>query len=399
MGAAPAPWQRRQRPVRLRLDGRDRRGRRQCAPGHRRAPRAGRVLSRLRAKGRRRRLPPDHQCLRRAWLAAGPDRWKVVRTPRSSDLSVTLGAVAARYPRFSAEVELLDRVALNLADVLRGEVDPVTVIFPGGSQDLLERYYTEALAFPAQLELVRVAVGRAIQTWPARRALRVLEVGGGTGSLTRALLPVLPAGRTDYLFTDIGPAFLASAPKRFADCPWIEYRMFDIEADPAGQGIVPGSFDLVVAANVVHATADLRGTLSRLRTCLADGGVLVLLELVSRDLARLNMVFGLLKGWWRFTDTTLRPQSPLLDRERWEALLTEGGFRDVTSFGCSHAGHDSEHAAIMGVAGPGGVSGGRVPASEPSGRRYVLFADEQGVAQALNERLNTLGHQTVLVGR
>ncbi len=341
-----------------------------------------------------------HDLETNGWLrAAGPDRWKVVRTPRSSDLSVTLGAVAARYPRFSAEVELLDRVALNLADVLRGEIDPVTVIFPGGSQDLLERYYTEALAFPAQLELVRVAVGRAIQTWPARRALRVLEVGGGTGSLTRALLPVLPAGRTDYLFTDIGPAFLASAPKRFADCPWIEYRMFDIEADPAGQGIVPGSFDLVVAANVVHATADLRGTLSRLRTCLADGGVLVLLEFVSRDLARLNMVFGLLKGWWRFTDTTLRPQSPLLDRERWEALLTECGFRDVTSFGCSHAGHDSEHAAIMGVAGPGGVSGGRVPASEPSGRRYVLFADEQGVAEALSERLNTLGHQTVLVGR
>ena len=47
----------------------------------------------------------------------------------------------------------------------------------GGSQEPLERYYAEAAAFPAHLELLRVAVGRAIGTLPKRRALRVLEVG------------------------------------------------------------------------------------------------------------------------------------------------------------------------------------------------------------------------------
>ncbi len=253
---------------------------------------------------------------RDGWLSeAAPDIWNVVRAPWPSDASASLRALAADFPRFGAEVELLERTGPNLARVLGGELDPMTVIFPGGSQELLQRYYAEAVAFPAHLELFGAAVAKAIDALPARRALRVLEVGAGTGALTRALLGVLPPDRTDYLFTDIGPAFLASARARFADCPGIDYRTFDIDGDPAAQGLEPGSFDLIVAADVLHGAADVRRTLAHLRACLGEGGLLVFLEPVTRDFGRDNVVFGLLKGWWRFTDTSLRLASPLLDRE------------------------------------------------------------------------------------
>ena len=75
----------------------------------------------------------------------------------------------------------------------------------------------------------------------------MLEVGAGTGSLTEKVLPVLPQDRTEYLFTDNGPAFLAAAKKRFADWPILDFQTFDIEKSPEDQGIEPHGYDLILA--------------------------------------------------------------------------------------------------------------------------------------------------------
>lgn len=332
------------------------------------------------------------------WLGAtGADTWTVLKASACSDVATTLRALGEDYPRFAAEVDLLTRMGMNLSAVLTGDADPTTLLFPGGSQAMLERYYTEAAVFPAHLELFRIAVAKAIEGLPPRRALRVLEVGGGTGSLTRVLLPALPAHRTEYLFTDVSSAFLASARKRFAEFPFVEYQTFDIEQAPESQGIQRGSFDLIVAVDVVHATADVRQTLSNLRACLAEGGLLVFLEVVTRDGVRDDIMFGLLKGWWRFTDTAVRPHSALLDRGQWETLLAGGGFHDVASIAYSHDGHEAEQAAIMGFVPRTEASTIPFVATTFVPRRYLVFADGQGVAEALIDRLRMLGHHSVLI--
>ena len=46
---------------------------------------------------------------------------------------------------------------------------------------------------------------------PDDRKLRILEVGAGTGGTTAHVLPLLPADRTEYLFTDVSPLFTARA--------------------------------------------------------------------------------------------------------------------------------------------------------------------------------------------
>jgi len=327
-------------------------------------------------------------------LAAGDDVWVVARPPRLADGEALLQALAADHPQAAAEVDVLRRVTLELAAVLGGDADPMALMFPGGSSALLERYYAQAAAYPAHLELMGLAVAKAIEPLPAQRALRVLEVGAGTGTLTRVLLPLLPPDRTEYLFTDVGPTFLTAARERFAEFPWVEYQAFDLEHDPTSQGIAAGGFDLVIASDVVHATSDVRRTLSHLRTCLADGGMLLLLEWITRDFGRDNVLFGLLKGWWRFTDTALRPRSPLLDRGQWERVLAASGFSDVASVGCAPDGYAAEHAAIIGFA-----TGSTRLAAPVAPTRYVLFADEQGVADALAKRLEALGHRSVLIRR
>jgi len=109
----------------------------------------------------------------------------------------------------------------------------------------------------------------------------------------------------EYHFTDISTYFLAQARDRFKDRPFVQVRPLDIESDPIAQlGSEP--FDVVLAANVLHATADLRATLKRVQQLLAPGGLLVLLELTSKR-PWVDFIFGITEGWWRFTDFDLRP--------------------------------------------------------------------------------------------
>ena len=81
---------------------------------------------------------------------------------------------------------------------------------------------------------------------------------------------------------------------------------------------------MVVAANVVHATPDLRATLHNLRTMLAPGGLLVLQELIRRS-AWLDLVFGQLDGWWLARDD-LRAEHPMAGVAEWRRALAETGF-------------------------------------------------------------------------
>src|SRR5690606_39610728 len=85
---------------------------------------------------------------------------------------------------------------------------------------------------------------------------------------------------------------------------------------------------LVIAANVIHTTRDLRAALAHARRLLAPGGLLVLLE-VTRPHAWIDLVFGMTPGWWRFADEDLRPDHPLLSEDRWLELLAGSGFPAV----------------------------------------------------------------------
>ena len=331
---------------------------------------------------------------------SGAGQWDVVRLPDGEDAAAAVERLAQTFPEQAAEVELFRRTGLNLAQVLAGDTDPLELLFPGGSHDLMERYYAEALAFPAHLELAQRVVVAAVEGVPKRRAIRILEVGAGTGILTRTLLPHLPASRTEYLFTDVGATFVAAARKRFANVPFVDYQTLDIESDPAAQGIAAAAFDLVIAADVVHATADVRQVLRHLRGCLAPGGLLLLLELSQPDMVRDDVTFGLLRGYSRFSDTDIRPYSPLMTPDRWQQVLTDAGFAGVRAVTCPLEAADAEHAVVIGFAPAetASASSGRATATDDRGVPYLLVNDATGIGDALAVRLHDSGRRVVIAG-
>ncbi len=171
------------------------------------------------------------------WLQyMGDQSWEVVKRSQTSSVETILNPLIENFEQFASEAELQKLTAASLAEVLIGDVEPVELLFPDGKAiDTLKRFYREGTDFPANNELIRAAVENLIVTLPSRRTLRVLEVGAGTGSLTRAVLSVLPANRCEFTFTDVSPAFLKEARQQFSDYGFIEYKTFDIEKDPQSE--------------------------------------------------------------------------------------------------------------------------------------------------------------------
>ncbi|NEE43860.1 class I SAM-dependent methyltransferase, partial [Streptomyces sp. SID8455] len=97
-------------------------------------------------------------------------------------------------------------------------------------------------------------------------------------------------------------AFLIDAERRFAGhVPNVSFTTFDVEREPGAQGLATGGYDIVIANNVLHATKDIVQAVRHARALLRPGGVLVLNELARNDWWS-HLTFGLLDGWWRFTD-------------------------------------------------------------------------------------------------
>ncbi|MEQ8816191.1 MAG: SDR family NAD(P)-dependent oxidoreductase [Thalassobaculum sp.] len=233
--------------------------------------------------------------------------------PDSGDVAVRAETASAEHPDAEAELALLRRCGPELAGVLAGRVDPLALLFPGGDTAAANRLYEQS---PYSRAVQRLAA-EAVAALPRDRPLSVIEIGGGTGATTAHLLDALPTG-SRYLFTDLGASLVAKAEERFAG-RGMEFARLDIARPPSGQGIAAGAFDLVVAANVLHATPDLARTLGHARELMAPGGLLLMVE----NTGTLNwgdLTFGLTDGMWNFTDTALRDYA-LLRREQWRDLL------------------------------------------------------------------------------
>ena len=304
----------------------------------------------------------------------------------------TAAALSARlhreYPAHRLDIELLGRAGPRLSDVLAGRADGRDVLFTDDGFRFLEQFYRESPASVFYNAQVAEVVGNLCAHAAPDRPLRILEVGAGTGGTTSLVLPRLAATGARYLFTDVSPLFLERAREKFRAQPGLATAIFDVTADPAGQGLEPGAFDLVIAANVLHATPDVAAAVQRLRTLLAPGGVLLLLE-ITRHPHWLDIVFGLMDGWWALEDRGLRPTHPLMRGHQWRTLLEACGFVSAAVMGDEVEGEPAQSVVVahrpIEVEVPAASIGSVAP-------HWIVFADAtRDVAQRLAAHLRARG--------
>ncbi len=345
------------------------------------------------------------------------ETWEVCHIPVLKEAKEMWVALLAQFPGYLAELILTRRCGQALAEVLRGKVDPLQLIFPDSSLTVSEQLYQDSPTFRIYNLLARQAIATMLDQVSPERTLRILEIGGGTGALTAYILPILPIQQTTYIFTDVSHLFTTQAKQKFEAYPFVQYKLLNIELDPDLQGFELHSFDLILASDVLHATADLRQTLENVKQLLTPQGILVMLELTKAP-RWFDLVFGLLKGWWLFTDTALRPTQPLLSWQKWASLLQEVGFaesgviRDLAvgqascllsmdrQDACPTEPRESLHSIIL-ARMPGQTSEvletSEVYTPDSVNGYWLVFVDQQGVGQQLVTLLDNSGERAISV--
>ncbi len=328
-------------------------------------------------------------------LATGPNADLVVAVDRGDSLhhesiadpEALAVRLAEQHPSGVNELALLQRCGDGLGEVLRGQMDPLELLFEGDGPGAVDRY-RKGPASRAANRLLADALATLLSELPEGRRIRVLEVGAGTGATTEWVIKQLPTGCFDYCYTDISAGFFADAERRFGgDVAGMEYRALDIERDPMDQGFAALDYDIVIAANVLHATRDLGESLEHCRRLLAPSGHLLAIEGLRRQ-GWLDLSFGQLDGWWRFADQ-YRPDYPLAEPSTWRQAFQDAGFSDAHVLGGgTPGGKDVWDRAVI-------VAQQAAQVTEPAGV-WVLAADQGAIAADLAERLATRG-QTVLL--
>ena len=234
------------------------------------------------------------------------------------------------------QLSLVEATLRALPEILTGQRRATEVMFPEATVGMVGGVYRSNPISDYYHRSIAELVVRYLQQ-PQRSSdhegLRILEIGAGTGATSAAVFEALQGHEkqiAEYCYTDISRAFLLHAEQAYGlRIPYLRYELLDVESEAGPQGFEQGCYDIVIAANVLHATRDIRLALRNAKSLLKRNGFLLLNEITGRSLFT-HLTFGLLEGWWRFQDEGIRvPGCPALEPESWRWVLEGEGFDEV----------------------------------------------------------------------
>lgn len=246
-------------------------------------------------------------------------------TVSSTDILQTL---LRDFPEHFYPHKLTHFAGSRLAEVLSGKVDGVKVIFGSDEgRELVSGLYADSplnkLSYTQMQDFVKRLTSRLSA---GGGPLKILELGAGTGGTTKYIVPLLAnlGIRVEYTFSDLSPSFVAAARKRFGkEYPFMQFRAVDMEEAPPEDLL--NSQHMILASNAVHATHSLTKSLGNMRKALRSDGFVMMLEM-TRTLYWVDMIFGLLEGWWLFDDGR---RHAIAHQSRWKKDLYAVGYRHV----------------------------------------------------------------------
>ncbi|KAI0008838.1 hypothetical protein F4779DRAFT_628218 [Xylariaceae sp. FL0662B] len=158
-----------------------------------------------------------------------------------------------------------------------------------------------------------------------RPNLRVLELGAGTGIATRKILNDLNGLYSKYTFSDTSNRLFSIAQEKFQEVKNLEFEVLDIGTNLESQGFDEKEYDIVIATNVIHRTADITASLRNIRKLLSPNGRIILQE-VDPSCKWAHLVLSLDKDFMSNPADARLEGIPFCTMDEWKAQLTDAGF-------------------------------------------------------------------------
>ncbi|KAJ5429252.1 hypothetical protein N7491_006268, partial [Penicillium cf. griseofulvum] len=221
------------------------------------------------------------------------------------------------------DIRFVEVVGDHLVEVIRSGTSMLEHMNQDG---LMLTFYENGLAAGPNNRWLSRLVAHIAHRYPG---MHILEIGAGTGASTKTILPEVGSAFGTYTFTDLSSGFFPEAEERFKDYSnRMIFKTFNTEFPPSEQGFTEGQYDVVIAANVLHVSADMEQSMANVRRLLKPGGYLLTLEVTNCELLFSGMTMGTLPGWWVAAETG-RPWGPCLTLPQWDSVLRKTGFSGI----------------------------------------------------------------------
>ncbi|EGC30911.1 hypothetical protein DICPUDRAFT_157296 [Dictyostelium purpureum] len=173
---------------------------------------------------------------------------------------------------------------------------------------------------------------------------RILELGGGVGSLSTLVLEKIDKLLNDcsltnidieFTFSDVSDSFLSEIQEKLSIIKGINiiYRVLDLDKSFKDQDLRPSYYDMVIMSNVMYQVRQLKFTLNEIHNILTPNGQLIFIEPPYKSTIY-DSIFGVFPQWWSSSeDTTIRNDRSCIKQDSWVKILNECGYKDTTMSG------------------------------------------------------------------
>lgn len=259
----------------------------------------------------------DHPVLMKEWLDDTSDIIQELLSRDPSDVDMALLASSAEHTR----------------NLLGGNSE-------SAPESTLRTYFDNSRSGTLCNEYVAQLVLQITHKFPRTN---ILEIGAGFRNTTSAILSTIGDAYEHYTSTATSETIVESLKdmRSSVDGDNVSFKVFDVEADPTSQGFEAGSYDIVVATDVLRGSRDLSKAVQNVRSLLRPGGFLIAAELTGTSL-RPTAIMGGLDTWWAGVRDR-GAASPIVTTGEWDNLLEEHGFSGID---CSL--YDQDHSGIHG---------------------------------------------------
>jgi acyl transferase domain-containing protein/acyl carrier protein len=310
----------------------------------------------------------------------GDGGWSLSAEAGLPEPDVLWRTLIADAPELTAELALAG--SADLQGMLRTGFDGVKLSAP-----LVDQMLYGSPPGEQTLSALSDAVMAIADDWPAGRPLRILEVGAGSGALTRRLLNRLThwCGTLKYVASDRDAHMAQRLSLITSDYVAASAQQWNpAEGGFVGEGYA-GPFDLVVSMYGLTRAEMHGGSTQRFNAVLAPGGYLLTAEPEQNE--AWNAVFGQSAEWWAGSLDSDFPMSPIAGGATLRDQLIQSGLSPLptTSIG------KGLWPVTLIAARRDPATGGDVAEIQAGGRIVLVTAGNNPVAPMLAERLTAMG--------